>query len=176
MDSSALVIGADFGTDSIRTVIIDTGDGSEVTSAVADYRRWSEGRYCDPASNRFRQHPLDYIEGLEVTVRQALEEAPAGTADRIVGLSVDTTGSTPVATDSSGTPLALTEGFEENPNAMFVLWKDHTAIAEAEEINQVARTYRSGWPGPNRPALWEAPWRPPRRQGCTVRSKRPSGE
>lgn len=141
MDNSALVIGADFGTDSIRTVIINTGDGSEVASAVADYRRWSEGRYCDPASNRFRHHPLDYIEGLEVTVRQALEEAPAGTADRIVGLSVDTTGSTPVATDSSGTPLALTEGFEENPNAMFVLWKDHTAVAEAEEINQVARTW-----------------------------------
>ncbi len=141
MKSSALTIGIDFGTDSVRTAIIETGDGSEVSSAVADYRRWSEGRYSDPASNRFRQHPLDYIEGLEVTVLQALEEAPAGTADRIVGLSVDTTGSTPVAIDRSGTPLALTEGFEENPNAMFVLWKDHTAVAEAEEINRAARSW-----------------------------------
>ncbi|MCK4350531.1 MAG: ribulokinase, partial [Candidatus Krumholzibacteria bacterium] len=81
------------------------------------------------------------IEGLETTVRQSLEEAPAGTAGRVVGLSVDTTGSTPVAVNREGTPLALTEGFEENPNAMFVLWKDHTAVAEAEEINHTARTW-----------------------------------
>ncbi len=141
MEDSRLVIGADFGTDSVRTVIIDTADGSEVASAVANYRRWGEGRYSDPASNRFRQHPLDHIEGLTDTICESLSVAPAGTADRIVGLSVDTTGSTPVATDRHGTPLALTEGFEENPNAMFVLWKDHTAIAEAEEINHAAHSW-----------------------------------
>ncbi len=141
MESSPLVIGIDFGTDSVRTAIFDTADGSEVSSAVAEYRRWSEGLYCDPLANRYRQHPLDYIEGLESSIRRALQEAPADTADRIVGLSMDTTGSTPVATDLSGAPLALTEGFEENPNAMFVLWKDHTAVAEAEEINHTAGTW-----------------------------------
>lgn len=141
MNSDRLVIGVDFGTDSVRTVIIDAADGSEVSSAVMDYPRWCEGRYCDPAANQFRQHPLDHIEGLETTVRQSLEEAPAGTADRIVGLSMDTTGSTPVAVDREGSPLALTQGFEDNPNAMFMLWKDHTAVAEAEEINSTARTW-----------------------------------
>jgi len=145
MRGDRLVIGVDFGTDTIRTVIINTADGSEVSSAVAKYPRWSEKLYCDPASNQFRQHPLDYIEGLETTIKRSLEEAPAGTAGQVVGLSVDTTGSTPVAVDSRGTPLALLEGFKDNPNAMFVLWKDHTAVAEAEEINEKART----WGGEN---------------------------
>jgi len=141
MNSDRLVIGIDFGTDSVRTVIINSADGSEVSSAVMDYPRWREGRYCDPKANQFRQHPLDHIEGLETTVRQSIEEAPAGAADRIVGLSMDTTGSTPAAVDREGSPLALTAGFEDNPNAMFVLWKDHTAVAEAEEINSTARTW-----------------------------------
>ena len=141
MRSDRLVIGVDFGTDTVRTVIINTVDGSEVSSAVADYPRWNEKLYCDPTANLFRQHPLDYIEGLEIAIKRSLEEAPTGTADKIVGLSVDTTGSTPVAVDKQGSPLALLDGFEENPNAMFVLWKDHTAVAEAEEINEKARTW-----------------------------------
>ena len=141
MRSDRLVIGVDFGTDTVRTVIINTVDGSEVSSAVADYPRWNEKLYCDTTANLFRQHPLDYIEGLEIAIKRSLEEAPTGTADKIVGLSVDTTGSTPVAVDKQGSPLALLDGFEENPNAMFVLWKDHTAVAEAEEINEKARTW-----------------------------------
>jgi len=135
------VIGIDYGTDSVRTLIIDAADGTEVSTAVEYYPRWGKGLYCDPASNRFRQHPLDYLEGLEHTVRAAVAAAPAGVAERIRGISVDTTGSTPVAVDSAGTPLALIPGFEEEPDAMFVLWKDHTAVDEAGEINRVAKSW-----------------------------------
>ncbi len=141
MDGKSFVVGVDYGTDSVRTVIVNAADGSEISSAVFQYPRWIEGKYCDPARNQFRQHPLDYLEGLECTMRQALLEAPTGTAGRIVGLSVDTTGSTPVAVDRQGTPLALLPEFTENPNAMFVLWKDHTAVGEAEEINTLARSW-----------------------------------
>ena len=141
MDSKRFVIGVDYGTDSVRTLIVDAADGTEMSTAVFQYPRWKEGKYCDPARNQFRQHPLDFLEGLEFTVRQALLLAPAGTAERIAGLSVDTTGSTPVAVDRQGTPLALLPEFSENPNAMFVLWKDHTAVREAEEINRLAKSW-----------------------------------
>lgn len=132
---SNYVIGIDYGTDSVRSVIVDTGNGREVSSAVFYYPRWKAGKYCDPANNRFRQHPLDYIEGLEHSIREALALAPPDTAAHIVGIAIDTTGSTPVAVDATGTPLALLPGFESEPDAMFILWKDHTAIREAAEIN-----------------------------------------
>ena len=131
-------IGIDYGTDSVRSVIVDTSNGNEVASAVFDYPRWKAGKYCDPAKNQFRQHPLDYVEGLEKTVTEALVNAPAGTAENVVGISIDTTGSTPIAVNRDGTPLALLDEFAENPNAMFVLWKDHTAVKEAEEINNLS--------------------------------------
>ena len=136
-----LVIGVDFGTDSVRTVIVDASDGREISSEVHYFKRWKEGRYCDPVHNQFRQHPLDHIEGLEATIRGALRAAPAGAAGRVAGISVDTTGSTPGPVDARGVPLALTHGFEENPNAMFILWKDHTSVREAEAINTLARTW-----------------------------------
>ncbi len=138
---SKYTIGLDYGTDSVRSLIVDVQTGSEVASAVFEYPRWKQGKYCDPAKNQFRQHPLDYVEGLEFVIREALKAAPAGVADRVVAISVDTTGSTPVAVNEKGIPLSMVSGFEENPNAMFVLWKDHTAVAEAEEINQLARSW-----------------------------------
>ena len=141
MKTKSVVIGVDFGTDSVRTVVIDGADGNEIAGSVFSYPRWKEGKYSDPSSNQFRQHPLDYVEGLESSLKQALQASPPGTADRVVGLSVDTTGSTPVAVDRQGTPLALLPEFAENPNAMFVLWKDHTAVQEAEEINHLAKTW-----------------------------------
>lgn len=131
------VIGIDYGTDSVRSLIVDTDNGTEIASAVFYYPRWKQGKYCQPAHNQFRQHPLDYIEGLEASVKEALAKAPAGTAEQIKGIAVDTTGSTPVAVDQSGTPLALLPHFAENPNAMFILWKDHTSIQEALEINNL---------------------------------------
>jgi L-ribulokinase len=141
MKSRSIVIGVDFGTDSVRTVIVDSIGGSELSTAVFNYPRWKEGKYCDPARNQFRQHPLDYLEGLEWTIKEAIRSAPPGTAEKIVGLSVDTTGSTPGAVDSQGTPLALLPEFRENPNAMFILWKDHTSVQEAEEINALAKSW-----------------------------------
>jgi L-ribulokinase len=135
------VIGIDYGTDSVRALIVDAHDGKEISSAVTYYKRWNESKYCDPLKNQFRQHPLDYIEGLEEAVKSALSSAPRGTADYIRGISVDTTGSTPCAVEKDGTPLALSPGFESNPNAMFILWKDHTAVNEAMEINKLAKSW-----------------------------------
>jgi len=135
------VIGLDYGTDSVRTVIINASNGDEVASSVFNYPRWTKGAYCDPVKNQFRQHPLDYIEGLEVTVKDCLSKVPEDVAQNIKGIAVDTTGSTPVAVDRKGAPLSLTPGFEENPNAMFILWKDHTSVKEAEEINRIAKTW-----------------------------------
>lgn len=139
--SEKYTIGIDYGTDSVRSLIVGVETGQEAGSAVYYYPRWKKGLYCDPVKNQFRQHPKDYLEGLEYTVREALKQAPAGVAGNVVGISVDTTGSTPVAVDEKGTPLSLTPGYEENPNAMFILWKDHTAVNEAEEINRLASSW-----------------------------------
>ena len=134
-------IGIDYGTDSVRSLIVDASNGKEISSDVFNYPRWKAGKYCSPSQNQFRQHPLDYLEGLEITIKNALAKAPKDVAANVMAISVDTTGSTPIAVDIKGTPLSLTPGFEENPNAMFVLWKDHTATKEADEINQLARSW-----------------------------------
>ncbi len=141
MAQTKYTIGLDYGSDSVRSLIVNVETGEEVASVVFEYPRWKKGLYCDPAQNQFRQHPKDYLEGLEYTIVEALKQAPAGVAENVVGISVDTTGSTPVAVDEKGIPLSLTPGFEENPNAMFVLWKDHTAVKEADEINELARKW-----------------------------------
>jgi L-ribulokinase len=138
---SKYTIGLDYGSDSVRSLIVNVETGEEVAGAVFEYPRWKKGMYCDASKNQFRQHPEDYLEGLEYTIVEALKQAPDGVADNVAGISVDTTGSTPVAVDEKGTPLSLTSGFEENPNAMFVLWKDHTAVKEAEEINKLAKEW-----------------------------------
>jgi L-ribulokinase len=135
------VIGLDYGTDSVRAVLIDARSGREAASEIFHYPRWAEGKYCDPAANRFRQHPLDYLEGLEQTIKGVLAKGPKDAAENVAAISVDTTGSTPVAVDASGTALALLPEFQDNPNAMFVLWKDHTAVAEAAAINALAKSW-----------------------------------
>ena len=142
---SPCVIGVDYGTDSVRAVVTDTSDGAILGTAVFTYPRWQRGQFCDPGRNQFRQHPRDYVEGLQHSVQQALAQAPAGTAARVSGMAIDTTGSTPCALDPTGTPLALLADFAENPNAMFVLWKDHTAVQEAQEINDLARRWATDY-------------------------------
>ncbi len=135
------VIGIDYGTDSVRSVVVDTDNGKITGTSVFEYPRWKKGLYCDPALNQFRQHPLDYIEGLEQSVKGSLNGLSREVIDNIAGITIDTTGSTPVAVDKEGMPLSLKPGFEEDPDAMFILWKDHTSVKEAEEINNLARSW-----------------------------------
>src|SRR5665647_1608665 len=102
MTQAKYTIGLDYGTDSVRSLIVNTATGEEVASAVFNYPRWKKQMYCDAPNNRFRQHPKDYLEGLEYTITEALKQAPAGVAENVVGISVDTTGSTPIAVDEKG--------------------------------------------------------------------------
>lgn len=139
--SKAYVIGVDYGTDSVRSVVVDAHNGEEIAASVFYYPRWKAGKYCDAAENRFRQHPLDYVEGLEQSIKTCLEQAGPEVAAAVKAISVDTTGSTPVAVDRTGTPLAMLPEFAGNPNAMFVLWKDHTSVEEAAQINQHATRF-----------------------------------
>ncbi len=136
-----LVIGVDFGTDSVRAIVVDPRNNQVLGEDLFYYPRWRDGKYCEPKNNQFRQHPLDYIEGLEACVRGAVKNAGGNAGKYVTGIAVDATGSTPGPVNQDGVPLALLPGFEDNPNGMFHLWKDHTAIQEAEEINRVASTW-----------------------------------
>lgn len=138
------VIGLDYGSDSVRAVLIDTDNGRELSSSVHYYQRWKNNEYCNASINQFRQHPLDHIEGLENTIKAIVKEGNVY-PEEIKAICIDTTGSSPIPVTKDGTPLALTKGFEDNPNAMMVLWKDHTAIGEANEINKLATI----WGGEN---------------------------
>lgn len=145
MSQNNFVIGVDYGTDSVRSVIVDASTGNEVAASVYNYPRWRDGLYCDASKNQFRQHPLDYIEGLESTIKACLATAGTAVRSNIRAISVDTTGSTPVAVDVTGTPLSMNPEFAKNPNAMFVLWKDHTAVREAAEINSHAQKFETNY-------------------------------
>lgn len=134
------VIGLDYGSDSVRAVLIDTENGQELASDVCHYKRWKNKQYCNPSINQFRQHPLDHIEGLESTIKNIVTTSKVDPS-LIKSICIDTTGSSPVPVAEDGTPLALKAEFAENPNAMMVLWKDHTAINEANEINELAATW-----------------------------------
>ncbi|MFV0539798.1 MAG: ribulokinase [Aestuariibaculum sp.] len=141
MEKIKYTIGMDFGSDSVRALIVNTKTGEEMATAVHYYERWKRGEYCKPSENKFRQHPLDYIEGIEKTIISVVSQVNKDIVENIIGIGVDTTGSTPVAVDKTGTPLALLKGFDKNPNAMFVLWKDHTAVKEADEINVLCKKW-----------------------------------
>ncbi|HEX9828521.1 MAG TPA: ribulokinase [Flavobacteriaceae bacterium] len=134
------VIGLDYGTDSVRAVLIDTQNGAELVSEVFWYPRWKRQQFCNAGINQFRQHPLDHIEGLEHTVKSVISQSQVNPVE-VVGICIDTTGSSPLPLTKNGTPLALVEGFEENPNAMMGLWKDHTAVKEANQINDLVRSW-----------------------------------
>jgi L-ribulokinase len=138
-DMNKYVFGVDFGTDSVRSLLVNAVNGEEIATAVFDYPRWKKQLFCNPVLSQFRQHPLDYLEGLTFTIKACLQGLSTEIIQHIKGISIDTTGSTPIAVDDFGTPLALLPDFMDNPNAMFILWKDHTGIAEAEAINNFNR-------------------------------------
>ncbi len=132
---NGLIIGLDFGSDSVRAVLTDA-DGRILSGSVCAYPRWSQGMYSDASENRFRQHPLDYMESAEKVIRETLSGQDSS---KVCGIGIDATASTPCAVNADGVPLALTPEFQNDPDAMFILWKDHTALAEAEEINDLIR-------------------------------------
>ncbi|MFT4565243.1 MAG: L-ribulokinase [Saprospiraceae bacterium] len=140
MSGEKYVVGLDYGTDSVRALLVDSKDGKEIGSEVFYYPRWKEEMYCDPLINRYRQHPDDYLEGIEYTIRALLQHHDIIGED-IKSICIDTTGSSPIAVDMNGVPLCYNPAFAENPNAMTILWKDHTAVKEAEEINKLARSW-----------------------------------
>ncbi len=144
--SAKYTIGLDYGTNSVRALIVNTANGVEVASAVWTYAHGTEGVMLGRDPNLARQHPADYAKGAEITLKKVLANAKrAGrgfSPDQVVGLGVDTTGSTPLPVDANGQPLALQKKFANHPAAMAWLWKDHTGVAEAAEITALAARIR----------------------------------
>lgn len=138
MHSKNYTIGVDFGTDSVRAILVDASNGDELATSVFDYPRWKAGLYCDPQRNQFRQHPQDYIDGLVHTIADCVTQVGQEIRNNVRAISITTTGSTPVVVNEMGVPLALLEDFKDNPNAMFLLWKDHSAMEESHQINKAA--------------------------------------
>ncbi len=141
------VIGLDYGTNSVRCLIVDTANGKEIGTSVWGYATGQAGIILDRTDhNVARQNPADYIKGLEITIKQALVRAKKAdrkfSPDKVVGIGVDTTGSTPIPVDENGTPLAMLPKFKGNPNACAWLWKDHTGYAEAAKITELAAQMR----------------------------------
>ena len=164
----AYTIGVDFGTNSVRAIVVDTADGRTLGTSVFNYPSGHQGILLDPRDPHFaRQNPADYVEGLRASVSGALAEAdrdPVFSRDRVIGIGSDTTGSTPMPVDAHARPLALDPKWRDNPNAHAWLWRDHTSTAEAAAITETARahapeyvapiggTYSSEW-------LWSKVWR-----------------
>lgn len=164
----AYTIGIDYGTNSCRALVVRISDGAELGTCIFNYPSGKEGILLDPAEHHLaRQNPADYILGVETAVKGALAEA-AGTegfsADQVIGIGVDGTGSSPIPVDATNTPLALSDKFKDNPNAHCWLWKDHTSIGEAAAITakaaetrpqylaKIGGTYSSEW-------FWAKVWR-----------------
>jgi len=139
-------IGLDYGTNSVRTVIVAVADGREVAASVWNYAHGQDGVILSNDPNLARQHPADYVTGAEVTIAKALAAAKRSVrgfkAEDVIGIGVDTTGSTPLPVDRDGRPLAFDKRFARNPAACAWLWKDHTSVAEAGRITDLARRVR----------------------------------
>lgn len=140
-------LGLDYGTNSVRSLLVDLDDGHESGSCVFDYPSGEMGILLDPADHHVaRQNPQDYLDGLVAVVQgalaQAAEKIPGFDPASVVGIGVDTTGSTPIPVDAGGMPLGLRPEFRENLAAQVWLWKDHTAHAEAAEITALAARLR----------------------------------
>ncbi len=139
-------IGLDYGTNSVRAIVVNVANGREVGEAVWNYEHGRKGVILSRDPNLARQHPADYVKGAEKTIKKALaaikKKVKSFKPDQIIGIGVDTTGSTPLPVDENGQPLAFQKRFASNPAAMAWLWKDHTSVAEAEEITALAAKVR----------------------------------
>jgi L-ribulokinase len=144
--SAKYTIGLDYGTNSVRALIVNVANGAEVAAAVWTYAHGTQGVILGRDPNLARQHPLDYVMGAEITIKQALATAKKTVRDfkpdQVIGIGVDTTGSTPLPVDANGQPLAFSKKFANHPAAMAWLWKDHTGVAEAAEITALAQNIR----------------------------------
>ncbi len=144
--SAKYTIGLDYGTNSVRALIVNVANGAEVAAAVWTYSHGTQGVILSRDPNLARQHPADYVNGAEITIKQALATAKKSVkgfnARDVVGIGVDTTGSTPLPVDANGQPLAFQKKFANNPAAMAWLWKDHTGVNEAAEITALAKKMR----------------------------------
>jgi len=144
--STQYTIGLDYGTNSVRALIVNVANGAEVSAAVWTYAHGTQGVILARDPNLARQHPADYVKGAEVTIKQALDAAKKSvrgfSADQVIGIGVDTTGSTPLPVDQEGQPLAFQKKFANNSAAMAWLWKDHTGVNEAAEITALAKKMR----------------------------------
>jgi L-ribulokinase len=140
-------LGIDYGTNSCRSLLIDLDNGAEVGSTVFNYPSGEMGILLDPKDPHVaRQNPQDYLDGLAAVTHGALQQAQANVPGfdpaQVIGIGIDTTGSTPIPVNKEGTPLGLLPEFKDNLNAMVWLWKDHTGYAEAAEITQLAHEMR----------------------------------
>ena len=139
-------IGLDYGTNSVRALIVNVANGAEIASAVWNYAHGTAGVILARDPNLARQHPADYVNGAEITIRKALVTAKKSvkgfSAAQVIGIGVDTTGSTPLPVDAKGQPLAFSNKFANNPSALAWLWKDHTGVNEAAEITALAKKMR----------------------------------
>jgi L-ribulokinase len=144
--SAKYTIGLDYGTNSVRALVVDTANGREAGTAVWNYAHGTAGVILSRDPNLARQHPADYVKGAEITIKKALADAKKNVRgfkpEQVVGIGVDTTGSTPLPVDANGQPLAFTKKFANNPAAMAWLWKDHTGVNEAVEITALAKKMR----------------------------------
>ena len=143
----AYAIGLDYGTNSCRSLIIDLADGRELGSAVFPYPSGNLGILTDGNdANVARQNPQDYLDGAVDIVTKAISQARQNdlnfSTEDIVGMGIDTTGSTIIPVDEEGTPLAFQEKFKRNLDAHVWLWKDHTAHEEAAKITELASEHR----------------------------------
>lgn len=145
MGQRSYTIGIDYGTNSVRAVVFDSADGRAIGTRVFDYPSGDQGVLLDPKQPHLaRQNPVDYVEGLRASVAGALQAAarePGFSRDRVIGIGVDTTGSTPLPIDAQARPLAADPTWAHHLAAQAWLWKDHTATAEAAAITETARTY-----------------------------------
>jgi L-ribulokinase len=139
-------LGLDYGTNSCRSLIVDLSDGSELASHVFPYPSGKQGILLDPKDpNVARQNPRDYLDAfvsITAAIKIARRKRPGFNPHDIIGIGVDTTGSTPLPVDREGVPLAFNPKFRKNLNAQAWLWKDHTSHAEAAEITATAAKLR----------------------------------